>query len=63
MAKTASLASIDGTKISASLVPSADSGCGSDQTLTLVADVDPNADPKNAGGQLTASDCSSCCAD
>ena len=30
-AKTVSLATIDGTKINASLVPSADSGCGSDQ--------------------------------
>jgi hypothetical protein len=59
-AKTVSLATIDGTKINASLVPSADSGCGSDQTLTLVADVNRNASPRTLTGQLTASDCSSC---
>lgn len=59
-AKTASLATIDGTRINAALVPATDSGCGSDQTLTLVADVNPNTTPKTLQGRLTSSDCTSC---
>lgn len=59
-AKTASLGTIDGTKINASLVPSADSGCGSDQSVSLAADVDPNSTPKKLTGKLAASDCASC---
>jgi hypothetical protein len=59
-AATAALATIDGTRISAVLVPSGDSGCGGDQTLTLVADVNPATTPRTLHGHLTASDCPSC---
>lgn len=59
-ANTVSLGTIDGTKIRAALVPSADSRCGSDQTLILVADVNPKATPATLNGRLTTSDCASC---
>lgn len=59
-AKTASLATIDGTRINAALVPATDSGCGSDQTLILVADVNPNTTPRTLQGHLASSDCTSC---
>ena len=59
-AATASLATIDGARLSAVLVPSGDAGCGSDQMLTLVADINPTTNPRTLRGRLTASDCASC---
>ncbi len=58
-AKTASAGTINGINVKASLVP-ADVACSSDQTLTLVAVVNPKADPRSLSGQLTASDCVPC---
>ncbi len=56
--KTTVDGSIDGKTLKASLGPV--SGCASGQTVTLVASVDPQSDPKSLSGSLTAADCASC---
>jgi hypothetical protein len=62
-ARTIFVASINGKNIVASLVPMADSsnpGCGSDQSISLNAAVNPSSDPRSLTGTLLASDCPTC---
>jgi hypothetical protein len=58
-AKTSS-GTIDGNNLRIPLVPAADSGCGSDQTIALAAVVDSRSDPGTLTGFLTATDCTAC---
>ena len=52
---------IDGIKLRAALPGQAgESGCGSDQQLTLLATVDPKANPRSLAGTLSVDGCSSC---
>jgi hypothetical protein len=55
---------LDGTSLKASLVPSApwseEAGCGSGREITLVAIVDPKANPRSLEGTLSVSHCLSC---
>jgi hypothetical protein len=52
---------IDGTKLRASLRgPVGEIGCGSDQQLTLIATVDPKANPRSLAGTLSVDGCPSC---
>ena len=58
-AKTSS-GTIDGTNLQFPLVPAADSGCGSGQTITLAAVLDSKSDADTFAGHLTGTDCASC---
>lgn len=64
--KSASSGVIEGTTVNASIAPSPESsaqaGCAVDQSLTLVATVDPKANPRTLSGQISASHCPSCSA-
>jgi len=56
---------VDGTTLRASLpIPSAtsaaDGGCGQGRELTLVATVNPKADPRSLAGTLSINGCPSC---
>jgi hypothetical protein len=54
---------IDGTTLHASLLPAgsaSDGGCGQSRALTLVATVNPKADPRSLAGTLSLNDCASC---
>jgi hypothetical protein len=56
--------SLSGTALQASLAPSPawsqESGCGSDKELSLMAAVDPKANPRSLVGRLSISNCASC---
>ena len=62
--RTKASGSVDGTALTASISPSAqlsnEAGCGSDRVLSLVASVDPKANPRSLTGTLSANDCPSC---
>jgi hypothetical protein len=54
---------LDGTTLKASLVPAARSdepGCGNGREISLVATVDPKAEPRLLAGELSVSSCPSC---
>lgn len=56
---------VDGTSLRASLIPAsatsaADGGCGHGRELTLVATVNPKADPRSLAGTLSINGCPSC---
>ncbi|MGD1022144.1 MAG: hypothetical protein ABR880_05120 [Candidatus Sulfotelmatobacter sp.] len=55
---------LDGTTLRASLAPSAawsdDAGCGTGRELSLVAKVDPKADPRSLVGVLSVNHCPEC---
>jgi hypothetical protein len=57
---------LEGTTLKASIVPSpawsAEAGCGDGRALSLVATVDPKADPRALVGRLSVDNCSSCAA-
>jgi hypothetical protein len=63
-AKAEAAGSIDGAKLSAVLSPSgawaSESGCGSGRQLTLMATVDPKANPRALAGVLSVDGCASC---
>jgi len=62
--KSAGSGFLDGTALKASVVPpaawSAEAGCGDGRELSLVATVDPKADPRSLAGRLSVSNCPSC---
>jgi hypothetical protein len=62
--KSAASGVLDGTSLKASLVPSApwseEAGCGSGREISLVATVDPRANPRSLEGTLSVSRCLSC---
>ena len=62
--KSAASGVLDGTSLKASLVPSApwseEAGCGSDREISLVATVDPKANPRSLEGTLSVKQCLSC---
>jgi hypothetical protein len=62
--KSIASGAIDGTALKASIDPSADwsaqSGCGNDRELSLIATVDTKADPRTLTGQLSIDNCPSC---
>lgn len=55
---------LDGTTLKASVVPSiawsAEAGCGDGRELSLVATVDPKANPRSLVGLLSVNHCSAC---
>jgi hypothetical protein len=55
---------LDGTTLKAALVPSPpwseEVGCGNGRELSLVATVDPKADPRSLVGLLSVNNCPSC---
>ena len=62
--KATASGTIDGTRLKASVLPSegwaADPSCGNDRVLSLIATVDPKAEPSSLAGMLSVSDCASC---
>jgi hypothetical protein len=62
--KSAASGVLDGTSLKASLVPSApwseEAGCGIGREISLVATVDPRANPRSLEGTLSVSQCHSC---
>lgn len=60
--KASSAGLLDGKKMSAPLMlePLSGSGCLASQPLTLVAAVDPQAEPRSMSGSLSMNDCPSC---
>jgi len=62
--KSTASGAIEGTTLKASLIPSstssAEAGCGDNRGLSLVATVDPKADPRTLVGVLSVNDCPSC---
>jgi hypothetical protein len=62
--KSTASGTLDGTVLKASVVPSAawsdEAGCGNGRELSLVATVDPKADPRSLTGTVSAKDCPSC---
>jgi hypothetical protein len=53
---------IKGTALTAVLAPTGagESGCGSNRQLTLMATVDPKAEPRSLAGMLSVNDCPAC---
>lgn len=64
--KSTSSGAIEGTSVHASIAPSsewsAQAGCGTDQSLTLLATVDTKANPRTLSGHISANHCPSCSA-
>jgi|HubBroStandDraft_6_1064221.scaffolds.fasta_scaffold223127_1 hypothetical protein len=62
--KSAASGVLDGTSLKASLVPSApwseEAGCGSGHEISLVATVDPKANPRSLEGTLSVDHCPPC---
>ncbi|MFZ0769856.1 MAG: hypothetical protein WCA49_18525 [Candidatus Sulfotelmatobacter sp.] len=61
--KTTASGVLDGTTLKASLVPAARSdepGCGKSREISLVATVDPKADPRSLAGRLSINNCPAC---
>jgi hypothetical protein len=62
--KSTASGTLDGTTLKASIVPSAawseEPGCGSGREISLVATVDPKADPRSLVGTFSANNCPSC---
>jgi hypothetical protein len=62
--KSTSSGAISGTTLNASLVPSApwsnEPNCGSGREFSLVAKIDPKADPRSMVGQLSLNGCPTC---
>jgi hypothetical protein len=64
--KSTSSGVLEGNTIKALLVPSvawsAEAGCGDGRELSLVATVDPKADPRSLAGLLSVNHCPACAA-
>jgi hypothetical protein len=62
--KAAASGVIEGSALTASIVPSSawasEADCGNDRVLKLVATVDPKAEPRTVVGMLSVTDCPSC---
>jgi hypothetical protein len=62
--KSISSGVLDGTAIKASITPagdwSAQQTCGNDRELTLIATLDPQANPHSLAGELSVANCSEC---
>jgi hypothetical protein len=62
--KSIASGTLDGSKLKASIVPSPpwseEAGCGNGRELSLVATVDPKADPRSLVGLLSVNNCPSC---
>jgi hypothetical protein len=62
--KSTASGTLDGTILKATVVPSAtwsdETGCGSGRKLSLIATIDPRADPRSLTGMLSVNNCPSC---
>ena len=62
--KSTASGTLDGTTLKASIVPSAawssEGGCSDGRQLTLIAKVDPKAEPRSLTGMLSVDSCPSC---